>query len=419
MYALIDCNNFYVSCERVFNPALKNKPVIVLSNNDGCVIARSNEAKSIGIKMGEPAFKIKDIIYQNNIITFSTNFALYGNMSNRVINTVSSFYCDMEIYSIDEVFIDLSTFKKNDLLPFCLKIKKKIQKWTGIPVSIGIANTKTLAKAANHIAKQENENVGVFLIDNFNISNTLNKIPVSKVWGIGPRSNHFLNYHKVKTAQDLSKIDLFWIRKYMTITGEKTVQELRGISCIPLELLSSPKKSICTSRTFGKMVTKEKDLIGSIAMHVARCAEKLRSQHSYANFAHIFISSNSFRKDLPQYRCCKIIKFPYPLSNTGEMLIYIIPIIKQIFKSGYLYKKAGVVLTGIVEDTVIQRNLFENDNIKNKKKLFNKIDTINKKMGRDTVRYAIQGYNKSWILKQQKLSPCYTTRWTDLLSVKL
>ena len=238
MYALIDCNNFYVSCERVFNPKLENKPVLVLSNNDGCVIARSNEAKSIGIKMGEPAFKIKDTIYKNNIITFSTNFALYGDMSDRVINTISSFSCDMENYSIDEVFIDLSTFRKDALLSFCLKIKRQIKQWTGIPVSIGIAKTKTLAKAANHIAKQENKNMGVFLIDNLNISNTLNKIPVSKIWGIGPRSNHFLNYHKVKTARDLSEIDLAWIRKHMTIRGEKTVQELRGISCIPLELLS-------------------------------------------------------------------------------------------------------------------------------------------------------------------------------------
>ena len=416
MYALIDCNNFYVSCERVFNPKLENRPVIVLSNNDGCVIARSNEAKSIGIKMGEPAFKIKNTIYENNIIPFSTNFALYGNMSNRVISTISSFSCKMEIYSIDEVFIDLSSYKKEDLLIFCLSIKKRIEKWTGIPVSIGIAKTKTLAKAANHIAKKKS---GVFLINEINSSDVLNEIPVSKVWGIGSKSNYFLNYHKIKTAKDLKKTDLSWIKKYMTIKGEKTVQELRGISCIPLEVFFSPKKSICTSRTFGKMITKKKDLIGSIAMYVARCAEKLRLQKSYANFIHIFISSNSFRKDLPQYTCSKIIKFPTPLSDTGEMLTYIIPIVKKIFKNGYLYKKAGVVLTGLVNDTVIQKNLFEDYNIQNKKKLLNKIDSINRKMGRDTVRYAIQGYNKSWILKQQKLSPCYTTRWSDLLSAKL
>tara|TARA_B110000116_G_scaffold67605_1_gene58227 strand:- start:4829 stop:6088 length:1260 start_codon:yes stop_codon:yes gene_type:complete len=419
MYALIDCNNFYVSCERVFNPRLENKPVIVLSNNDGCVIARSDEVKSMGVKMGEPAFKIKDTIYKNNIITFSTNFALYGNMSNRVINTISSFSCDMEIYSIDEVFINLSIFNEKDLLSLSLEIKNKIKKWTGIPVSIGIAKTKTLAKAANYIAKQ-NKSVGVCLINSSNRLSFLNQIPISKVWGVGSKRDHFLKINGIKTARDLSVVDLFWIRKHMTITGEKTVQELRGISCMPLELLSSSKKSICTSRTFGKMIDNDKELINSIATYVARCAEKLRLQKSYANVAHIFISSNSFRKDLPQYTQSKVIKFPSPLSDTGEMLVCIIPVVKKIFKSGYLYKKAGVVLSGIIADSIVQGNLFEDYyNIKNRSVLLKTIDSINKKMGRDTIRYAIQDYNKNLILKQQNLSQCYTTKWSDLLSVKL
>ena len=418
MYGLIDCNNFYVSCERVFNPKLDNKPVVVLSNNDGCVIARSDEVKSMGVKMGEPAFKIKNIIYKNNIRTFSTNFALYGDMSNRVMNIISSFGCDMEIYSIDEVFIDLSAFKESDLLTFSSKIKTRIKKWTGIPVSIGIAKTKTLAKAANYIAKQ-NKRIGLCLINSSNRVSSLNKIPISKVWGVGPKGNQLLNFYGIRTARDLSIVDLSWIRKHMTIMGEKTVQELRGISCLPLELLSSPKKSICTSRTFGKMITQEKELIQSIVMYIARCAEKLRSQKSFANFAHIFISSNSFRNDLPQYTQSKIIKFPSPLSDTGEMLVYIIPIVKKIFKSGYLYKKAGVVLTGIIPDNIVQKNLFEDYcNAEDRRALLRTIDNINKKMGRDTIRYALQGYNKNFILKQQKLSPSYTTRWSDLLSVK-
>ena len=418
MYGLIDCNNFYVSCERVFNPKLENKPVVVLSNNDGCVIARSDEVKSIGVKMGEPAFKIKNIISKNNIRTFSTNFALYGNMSNRVMNIISSFGCDMEIYSIDEVFIDLSAFKDSDLLPFSLKIKERIKKWTGIPVSIGIAKTKTLAKAANYIAKQ-NKHIGLSLINSSNRLSSLNGIPISKVWGVGFSSSQFLNSYGIITARDLSMVNLSWIRKNMTIMGEKTVRELRGTSCIPLELLSSPKKSICTSRTFGKMIACEKDLIQSITMYVARCAEKLRSQKSFANLAHIFISSNPFRKDLPQYTQNKIIKFPSPLSDTGEMLVYIIPIVKKIFESGYLYKKAGVVLTGITPDNMVQKNLFEDYySIRNRRVLLRTIDSINKKMGRDTIRYALQGYSKNSILKQQKLSPCYTTRWSDLLSVK-
>ena len=293
-----------------------------------------------------------------------------------------------------------------------------VSKWTGIPVSIGIAKTKTLAKAANYIAKQ-NKHIGLSLINSSNRLSSLNGIPISKVWGVGFSSSQFLNSYGIITARDLSMVNLSWIRKNMTIMGEKTVKELRGTSCIPLELLSSPKKSICTSRTFGKMIACEKDLIQSITMYVARCAEKLRSQKSFANLAHIFISSNPFRKDLPQYTQNKIIKFPSPLSDTGEMLVYIIPIVKKIFESGYLYKKAGVVLTGITPDNIVQKNLFEDYyNIRNRKVLLRTIDSINKKMGRDTIRYALQGYSKNSILKQQKLSPCYTTRWSDLLSVK-
>ena len=419
MYALIDCNNFYASCERVFDPALENKPIVVLSNNDGCVIARSNEAKALGIKMGEPAFKIRNIIYKHKVRAFSTNFALYGDMSSRVINTILDFSDNIEIYSIDEVFLDLSEFKPKNLFDIAVDLKHKIKKWTGIPVSIGIAKTKTLSKAANYIAKKIKKNKGVCIIDDYNRDTLLSQIPIGKVWGVGTRGNTFLNYHKLYTAQDLSKADLYWIKKYMTVTGEKMVKELRGIPCILMESIFKPKKSICTSRTFGNMVTDRRDLIGAIAMYTTRCAEKLRKQHSCANFAHIFICSNPFRDDLPQYICNKVIKFPFPLSDTGEILHYIIDIVKKIYKPGYHYKRAGVILGGLISDNAIQSNLFESINRSDRVKLQRSIDSINKKMGRDVVRYAIQGYKKSWILKQQQLSPCYTTRWSDLLSVSL
>ena len=226
MYALIDCNNFYASCERVFDPALENKPIVVLSNNDGCVIARSNEAKALGIKMGEPAFKIRNIIYKHKVRAFSTNFALYGDMSSRVINTILDFSDNIEIYSIDEVFLNLSEFKPKDLFDIAIDLKHKIKKWTGIPVSIGIAKTKTLAKAANYIAKKIKRNKGVCIIDHYNKDALLSQIPIGKVWGVGTRGNTFLNYHKLYTAQDLSKADLYWIKKYMTVTGENLVKEL-------------------------------------------------------------------------------------------------------------------------------------------------------------------------------------------------
>jgi len=417
MYALIDCNNFYASCERVFNPSLKNKPVIVLSNNDGCVIARSNEAKNLGIKMGQPAFKIKHIVNKYDIHAFSTNFALYGNMSNRVINTIADFSPKMEIYSIDEVFLDVSEFKNSDLLSIAIDLKNKIKKWTGIPVSIGIAKTKTLAKAANYIAKKMYTGDGVFFINKINKFKSLERIPINKVWGIGPRNTVFLKYHQIDSAFDLMNSDLYWVKKYLTVMGEKTVKELRGISCIPIETMLKSKKSICTSRTFGDMVTDIDDLIQSIAMYTTRCAEKLRQQQSCASIAHIFIYSNQFRKDLPQYMCSKTIKFPNPTNDTGEMLNYIIQTLKNMYRTGYKYKKAGVVLSAITPDNIRQRNLFENLDIDKKDRLLQSIDKVNRQMGRDTIRYAIQGYKKSWILKQQKLSPRYTTNWSEILSV--
>ena len=418
MYALIDCNNFYASCERVFNPKVNYKPIIVLSNNDGWVIARSNEAKLLGIQMGEPAFKIKSIINRFNVYVYSTNFALYGDMSNRVMSTIASFNIDMEIYSIDEVFLDLSTFKEEDFFMLAYEIKNKIKKWTGIPVSIGIAKTKTLSKAANYIAKKNNKE-NIFIINDSNVNSILNKISLSKIWGIGPKSYIFLRNYNLKTALDLKCANLVWIKHYLNISGEKTIKELRGEPCISMETMCKSKQSISTSRTFGTMVTDYKELVSSISLYIARCCEKLRSQNSYANFITVFIHSNKYRVDLNQHYSSKVIKFRMPTCNAGEMISSVVPILKTMYKFGYHYKKAGVILSGIIPNNTIQQNLFESfDNI-NKTPLLNTIDTINKKMGRDVIRYAVQGYKKNHKLKQQKLSPCYTTRWKELLNVRV
>ena len=418
MYAIIDCNNFYASCERVFNPKLNDKPVIVLSNNDGCVIARSNESKRLGIKMGVPAFKIKHIINKHNINVFSTNFSLYGDMSKRVINTISTFDIKMEIYSIDEVFLDISEFKYHEINDFLNEIKNKILKWTGIPVSIGAARTKTLAKAANYISKRSKKHKGVFIINDFNRTQVLKLIPSIDVWGIGRKLNFFLISNGINTAFDISNIDLNWIKNKTNITTQKTVKELMGESCISINN-NFNKKSICTSRTFGNMVESLSDLESSIAMYATRCAEKLRRQNSCATIAIVYVKTNIFRNDLPYYFNSKIINFSVPTSDTGEIISCILKELRKIYKVGFKYKKAGVILSGIVPNNCVQQDLFDTINRNKKNKIMISIDKINNKMGRDTIRYASQNFAKKYILKQQRLSKSYTTRWSQLLEIKV
>ena len=419
MYAIIDCNNFYASCERVFNPRISNMPVVVLSNNDGCVIARSNESKLLGIKMGEPAFKIKNIITKYNVKVFSTNFALYGDMSQRVINTISTFDINMEIYSIDEVFLDLSKFKIKDIDNLMYDIKNRIEKWTGIPVSIGVAKTKTLAKAANYMAKKITKYKGIFILNDCNRKEVLAYIPIGKIWGIGIKNNFFLQSCGIKTAWNFQKLNLFWIRKNMSIVVEKTVKELMGIQCIPIDNTPMNKKSICTSRTFGNIVESLSDLESSITMYASRCSEKLRQQSSCASTGYVFITSNRFRKDIPYYARGRIVKFPVPTSDSGEIISYLLRELRIIYKKGYKYKKAGVVLSGIISNNIIQQNLFDKIDRNNKNRIMKSIDIINKKMGQDTIRYASQDYTKTYNLKQQRLSNSFTTKWTQLLIIKI
>ena len=418
MYAIIDCNNFYASCERVFNPKLNDKPVIVLSNNDGCVIARSNESKRLGIKMGVPAFKIKHIINKHNINVFSTNFSLYGDMSKRVINTISTFDIKMEIYSIDEVFLDISEFKYHEINDLLNEIKNKILKWTGIPVSIGAARTKTLAKAANYISKRSKKHKGIFIINDFNRKQVLKLIPSIDVWGIGRKLNFFLISNGINTAFDISNIDLNWIKNKTNITTQKTVKELMGESCISINN-NFNKKSICTSRTFGNMVESLSDLESSITMYATRCAEKLRRQNSCATIAIVYVKTNIFRNDLPYYFNSKIINFSVPTSDTGEIISCILKELRKIYKVGFKYKKAGVILSGIVPNNCVQQDLFDTINRNKKNKIMISIDKINNKMGRDTIRYASQNFAKKYILKQQRLSKSYTTRWGQLLEIKV
>ena len=416
MYALVDCNNFYASCERVFRPYLKSKPVVVLSNNDGCVIARSNESKQLGIKMGEPAFKIKSIIEKNEIHVFSTNFALYGDMSQRVMDTLSGIIPFIEIYSIDEAFLDLRKFNKKDINDICFKIKEKILKNTGIPVSIGVGRTKTLSKIANHIAKK---NRGVFILDKKNEDDILDNFSIVDIWGVGKKISHFLYSKNINNAKKLKYSNLYWARTNMTIKAEKMIKELRGEECFPLNCSHLDKKSICTSRTFGQMVSNLEDLSSSIAMYATRCAEKLRMQKCSAHYAYVFIQTNPYRKDLKQYIQSKPVKFSVATNDTSEIIKSVLYMLNKIYKKGYQYKKAGVILGGIIKKSQVQGNLFDDIDRERNDKIINTVDVINRKMGQDIIRYATLGYKKKWKLRQEQLSPCYTTRWKDVLKIRL
>ena len=410
----MDCNNFYASCERVFNPALNGKPVIVLSNNDGCVIARSNEAKALGIKMGVPVYQIKDEIQQYGIAVFSSNYTLYGDMSSRVMSILSSLAPEIEIYSIDEAFINLDGI--NDLQALGEKIVSQVVRGTGIPVSIGIAPTKTLAKIANKFAKKYPAYNRLCIIDTEEKRiKALQLFEIGDVWGIGRRQAAKLEKQGVRTAYDFTELPGSWVRKNMTVVGERTWKELRGLSCIDMEAAPPAKKQICTSRSFGKMVEDIGTMSEAIATHASTCAKKLRQQKSYAMSLMVFIHTNNFREDLPQYWKNTIIRLPVPTNDTLEIVHYALEGLKSIFMPGYQYKKAGVIITEIV--TSAQLGLFDTMDREKREKLMQAIDKVNGEH-RHLVKLAVQGNGRDWKLKQEQLSKRYTTDINEVLTIK-
>ena len=417
MIALADCNNFYASCERVFNPSLKNKPVIVLSNNDGCVIARSNEAKALGVLMGEPVFKKKSVITKHGIYVFSSNFALYGDMSNRVMSILNHESPVTEIYSIDEAFLDFSGINKYYYK--AIDIRNKIKKYTGIPISIGISQTKTLAKVANYIAKRKSKN-GVYVLNNdVGIKQTLKDFPIDKVWGIGKKYTNFLKKNKINTAFDFISLNPLWVEKNMTILGLKIFEELKGKKRFNIEQNKSSKKTICTSRSFGKDISNLNELKAAVTTYAVRCAEKLRKEKTCANFISVFINTNPFKSDNNQFQAYHCIKLDRATNDNFDIANAAISILERIYKSNYKYKKAGVIVGGIIPQNSVQLNLFyRGKNIYNRQRLMKSIDNINRTMGRDTIHLLSQSFNDTWNLKQKKLSSCYTTRWEQLLKVK-
>ncbi len=419
MFALIDCNNFYASCERVFNPSLNGVPIVVLSNNDGCIVARSQEAKDLGIPMGAPAFQIKDVIESNNVAVFSSNYTLYGDMSARVMRTISGFAENIEIYSIDEAFIDFRGMENFDLAVYGRKIVRTVTRNTGIPVSMGIAPTKTLAKVANKYAKKHKGYKGVCLIDTEEKRvKALQKFKIEDVWGIGRRYEKLLKYHGVNTAYDFTQKSRSWVRKNMTVVGERMWDELRGFPCIEMEDTAKAKKQICTSRSFGTRLTEFEDIFEAVSNYTASCAAKLRKQKSCAAGIMVFIMTNPFRENDPQYVNSRHYKLPVATNSTSELIEFSKLLLKEIYKKGYSYKKAGTIITEIIPENPVQGDLFDVKDRAKQKLLMNAVDKINDGAGTYKVRIASQGYGKKWKLKNEKLSPCYTTRIDDIIKIK-
>lgn len=418
LFALVDCNNFYASCERVFNPALRNQPVIVLSNNDGCVIARSAEAKAIGIKMGVPAFQIEKLINTHQVAVFSSNYALYGDFSARVMHTLAHITPDLEIYSIDEAFLNLSGLASGNYEEIARKIRRVLLKNTGIPVSVGVAPTKTLAKIANHLAKKNNTSICI-LDDDSKISQALHQTPVGEIWGIGKQYGELLRKNGISTAAEFAGTSEPWIRKYMNVNGVRTRKELCAIPCISLEEVVPAKKAICTSRSFGQMQTSIDQLGEAVSTFATRCAEKLRTQRSAATQVMVFIHTNAFRTDQLQYARNRVVTLPAPSNNTLELVKASVDALQAIFRDGYLYKKAGVIVTGLVPESEIQQNLFAVPADDKKRKLMESIDSLSSRYGHDTVKTAVQGTGRKWKLRQERLSPAYTTRWSELMEIRL
>ena len=417
--ALVDCNSFYVSCERLFNPSIIRKPVIVLSSNDGCVISRSAEAKALDIKMGEPYFKVEKIVKKNVVKVFSSNYSLYEDISRRVMKTLKQFSPRIEIYSIDEAFLDLSSIRNEDLLEYANKIRKTIFKWTGIPTSIGIATTKTLSKAANYVAKKDKSGI-INLINSKQIDEILSKISINDVWGVGHQLTKFYIKNGIKTAYQLKNMHNSWIKKNTNVFGSRTAMELKGISCTSLEIYREKRKNCCVSRSFGRKVTKLEELSESITTHCLNAAEKIRSDNQTTKRITIFIRTSPFQKDKNYYANSKNIDLPIRTNDSIELVKQALIALKSIYRKGYKYQKAGIILSGLNDINIYKKNLFSSINSEEKrKKLMKAIDYTNIKYGHQTLSIAQAGLKKKWNIKRQHSSKIDTACFDFLPIIKV
>jgi len=420
LFALVDVNNFYVSCERVFQPKLEGLPMVVLSNNDGCAVARSAEVKALGIKTGTPWFQMEEIAKKHGIQAYSSNYTLYGDMSNRVVQVLRTFTPNLEVYSIDESFLRIETLLKSYSSPGDLgqTIKEKIKVTTGLPVCVGMGESKTLAKLANYLAKKHPQFSGVCDISTMpkeELYQWMTETPVGEVWGVGRQIAKRLQAIKIQTVFDLLQASPQLIRQQFGVVMERLCYELRGVSCLPLEEVAPAKQQIVSSRSFGQLVTSLTALTESVATHTARGAEKLRGQHSVAGALTIFIQTNPFKQNEPQHHQSISVPLSDSTDNTLTLTTAAIAGLKQIYQSGFRYKKAGVIFSLLADKPTVQQSLFDDIEVKGKSAgLMKALDSINSRFGNAVIRSAATGTTQAWQMRSDKRSPNYTTRWDEL-----
>ena len=422
-FALVDVNNFYVSCERVFKPKLEGIPMVVLSNNDGCAVARSNEVKALGVKMGTPWFKMKDLAREQGILAFSSNYTLYGDMSNRVVQILRDFSPDTEVYSIDESFLRIETVAHlyGGAVAMGQQMRERIRQWTGLPVCVGVGPTKTLAKFANHLAKKNAEFEGVcdlHVIPRPERVRWMSCIEVGEVWGVGGRIARRLEVMGIHTVLDLRNASPKEMRRHFGVVMERTCNELRGISCLALDDIAQPKQQIMSSRSFGRPVETIEELREALASYLSRAAEKLRKQLSVSAAVYVFVQTNRFNQD-EQYNAGLTVPMPEPTDDTLTLTAAALAGLEVIYRSGYRYKKAGVMLTLLSDKQARQTSIFDNSVMTQRStKLMTALDMINRDYGHGTVRSGVSGFTQSWSMRNENRSPRYTTRWDELPVVR-
>lgn len=419
MFALIDCNNFYASCERVFRPELNGKPIVVLSNNDGCAIARSNEAKALGIPMGAPAFQYEELFEKHGVHVFSSNFVLYGDMSARVMSIVAEMSPEIEIYSIDEAFLNFANCRGLDFRQHGLQMSRRVVKCTGIPISVGFAPTKALAKVANKIAKKFAERtLSVHVIDSEEKRlKALKWLEIGDVWGIGRRHAKRLSALNIKNAYQFTQMSDTWVKKHMSVVGLRLKKELLGEQMLEIEETRKRKQNIATTRTFDGNIDDYEKVKERVTTFAVTCAEKLRKQKSNCKSVFVFIHTNGHREDMPQYSQGVTIKLPFPTNSNIELAKFSQYALKRIFRQGYKYKKAGVIVGDISPVDSTQMNIFENSNPKHAI-IMEAMDAINTEAGKKIIKLASQDPTRTWKMRQERLSPRYTTKINEIIRVK-
>lgn len=413
MFALVDCNNFYVSCERLFRPDLWEKPVAVLSNNDGCIIARSQEVRALGIPMGAPRFQYEPLLKKHHVHLFSSNFELYADISHRVIQSLKLLAPLVEEYSIDECFLGLHGLNQ-DFVEYGWHLRQTLLKWTGIPTGVGIGPTKTLAKLANQQAKNCG---GVCVLTSQNHDSLLKSFPVGDLWGIGRKHQKKLNTLGIYTAADLCAKSDLWIRKHLTVQGLRLVYELRGISCLPLTEIPDPQKALAVTRSFSTRITDWQPLREAISHYATRAGEKLRTKKLQARYLQVFLHTSRHSKD-PYYDNAAGISLPEHTQYTPTLINYAIRLLKSIYREGFRYSKCGIILMDLIPDTINQTDFFSKTDSTKQHSLMATLDILNRKMGKNTLHFATSGTHQSWSMNRQMLSPCYTTKWQDLRTIQ-